>query len=597
MVTPTPSEPAPDASQPEGAPAVSASAAAPAPAAPDPAPSAPAALPVEPPALQPPQPTARPEQAPAEPAASLESRDPVVYELAKPPDFKLAYKLTFGLIIPAALLVRNLLAEAPQTIDDSFISFRYARNLANGLGLVYNAGERIEGYTNFLWTVILAGFIKLGADPVVVSKILGSAAAMGTMVCVYLLAEKLKPYAWMPCLATWFLASTALFSAYSVLGLETSFFVFLLVAGYFVMSREVDTPEAFPWSAIPFSLAALTRPEAPMFVGLGMLCLGSRFKARQNLIRGTIFAAALGSLLLFRHFYYGAWVPNTFSAKTGNEQRQWDSGMDYVQGYLGAGGVLLWASVYGYALVALKRNWLGLAIGFVAVSAGLYPLAVGADWMPVHRYLAPLEPFLFLLVDLGVRTLAELGNRAGWVALLIMGTQTGVRRFQSFKTDEQILRDEKWRWDQHAGKAAQWFLDYGKPGTIALGDIGWVGYTTNYPILDLLGLVDPVIAKLPGGYTNKVGPEFLDYFYRRLPEYFVLLSSQFDCVHPFNPSTREPFNDSKGRFRANYTLIHQLHLWNENSWCIYGLKKNLPPDWVPTHNADPRNKTFLSPQK
>ena len=42
--------------------------------------------------------------------------------------------------------------------DDAFISFRYSRNWANGEGLVYNAGERVEGYTNFLWVAVLTPF-------------------------------------------------------------------------------------------------------------------------------------------------------------------------------------------------------------------------------------------------------------------------------------------------------------------------------------------------------------------------------------------------------------------------------------------------------
>ena len=49
--------------------------------------------------------------------------------------------------------------------DDAYISFRYADNWARGLGPVFNAGERVEGYTNFLWTALLAGLIKLGAHP------------------------------------------------------------------------------------------------------------------------------------------------------------------------------------------------------------------------------------------------------------------------------------------------------------------------------------------------------------------------------------------------------------------------------------------------
>ena len=57
--------------------------------------------------------------------------------------------------------------------DDAFISFRYAKNLVEGHGLVYNIGERVEGYTNFLWTLLLSAFMGLGLDVVVVSQVLG----------------------------------------------------------------------------------------------------------------------------------------------------------------------------------------------------------------------------------------------------------------------------------------------------------------------------------------------------------------------------------------------------------------------------------------
>src|SRR5262245_42468042 len=66
-----------------------------------------------------------------------------------------------GLVAPAFALLVNMWRVRTFTVDDAYISFRYARNLAHGLGLVYNEGERIEGYTNFLWTVLLAGGIKL----------------------------------------------------------------------------------------------------------------------------------------------------------------------------------------------------------------------------------------------------------------------------------------------------------------------------------------------------------------------------------------------------------------------------------------------------
>ena len=49
--------------------------------------------------------------------------------------------------------------------DDAFISFRYARNLLEGHGLVFNVGERVEGYSNFLWTIELAAIWRAFGIP------------------------------------------------------------------------------------------------------------------------------------------------------------------------------------------------------------------------------------------------------------------------------------------------------------------------------------------------------------------------------------------------------------------------------------------------
>ena len=70
--------------------------------------------------------------------------------------------------------------------DDAYISFRYARNLAEHGQLVFNVGERVEGFTNFLWTVLLAGGIKLGLSPVLTSRFLGIAFGVHQLVKVAL---------------------------------------------------------------------------------------------------------------------------------------------------------------------------------------------------------------------------------------------------------------------------------------------------------------------------------------------------------------------------------------------------------------------------
>ncbi|MBM4360879.1 MAG: hypothetical protein FJ096_22475 [Deltaproteobacteria bacterium] len=104
-------------------------------------------------------------------------------------------------------------------------------------------------------------------------------------------------------------------------------------------------------------------------------------------------------------------------------------------------------------------------------------------------------------------------------------------------------------------------------GEIALGDIGQVGYETRMPIVDLLGLVDPVVARLPGGYTHKTGPGFRDYFFQRRPRYFVLISSQNDCIHPSVTGSVAIFRDA--RFRGSYSVSGRVMLNGGFSWCLY----------------------------
>ena len=82
--------------------------------------------------------------------------------------------------VTAALFAFNV-AQHSFLLDDAFISFRYARNLADGYGLVWNIGERVEGYTNFLWVCLMAAGIRLGIEPEIFSRILSIASGAGVL--------------------------------------------------------------------------------------------------------------------------------------------------------------------------------------------------------------------------------------------------------------------------------------------------------------------------------------------------------------------------------------------------------------------------------
>ena len=498
------------------------------------------------------------------------------------------FSLLLGLVAPAIVLALNMWRVRSFTIDDAYISFRYARNLARGLGLVYNPGERIEGYTNFLWTLLLAGGIALGIDPDVLAKVLGAACAFGALGLTWILGARFRPYSNFPCVATWLLASTIVFTGYSIFGLETALFVFLILLGTELMFREepayaaepgaASTPGSdvlaapwyrrLPYSGVVFGFAGLTRPEAPMFVGLLMLFLGRGMIARRNLLRAALFVAPVGAHMLWRHSYYGTWLPNTLSAKTGNLSGQLASGWEYVQSYFTHAGVLVWLALFGVALGIVARRRDVLAVSTLAAAVIGYVCLVGGDWMPFFRFMSPFEPFCFLLVDLAARTIIERRERAANLAILAFGVAMLVHRIDNIRDAQRSITNKEERfWRMAAGGTARWLNNNGVPGEVAMGDIGYVGYSTDYPVLDLLGLVDPVISKLPGGYTRKLGPGFTDRFFDKAPMYFLLISSNMDCQKPSVPGSQHIYNDK--RFRGRYEVAGKVPLDDGFAWCIY----------------------------
>ena len=123
-------------------------------------------------------------------------------------------------VVIAHILVFNFVT------DDAYITFVYARNLARHGQLVFNLGERVEGYTNFLWAVLLAGFMKIGLSPELVSRVLGAVFALGTLVVVVRIARRIGGDSPWNLIAPVLLAGCGAFACWSSGGLETAMFGF-----------------------------------------------------------------------------------------------------------------------------------------------------------------------------------------------------------------------------------------------------------------------------------------------------------------------------------------------------------------------------------
>src|SRR5437016_3900889 len=113
-------------------------------------------------------------------------------EGSPPPLSRLHFSLLICAVIAgaAALAMQDVLVADRYMTDDAFISFRYARHLADGLGPVWSDRSSVEGYTNFGWILLLAGGMKLGIDPVVASRAFGLLASAGILALVPVLASQ-----------------------------------------------------------------------------------------------------------------------------------------------------------------------------------------------------------------------------------------------------------------------------------------------------------------------------------------------------------------------------------------------------------------------
>src|SRR5687767_3321612 len=117
-------------------------------------------------------------------------------------------------------------------IDDAYISYQYARNFVEGRGLVFNPGEYVEGYSNTLWTLLVAVGVALGGDAASVGWLLGVLGGAGALVVTYTYARAVvrREHAWQAVVAAGVVASATSFAVWSVQGLETALFAALVTA-------------------------------------------------------------------------------------------------------------------------------------------------------------------------------------------------------------------------------------------------------------------------------------------------------------------------------------------------------------------------------
>ena len=289
------------------------------------------------------------------------------------------------------LLVAMSLALAVQImvwlwyIDDAAISFSFARNLADGHGLVAQAGgERVEGYSNPLWVALLSLWEWIGVSGFVSSKLMGAAFGVATVPTVWAIARSTRPDRdeVVPLLAAFALAINVQFGIWATSGLENSLFGLLLAAAIWRTLRETHT-HGFPWSAVLFLGVALTRPEGIVYAALGgFAAMGFALQdgrgLRPTFVWLAVFFVPFGAYHAIRFDYFAWTFPNTYYAKLAKRSvvpLDWDArGWTYVRRYAGLSfpehspgpglgqGYLVPLYLIGLLGAAGRRGWLAAAL-------------------------------------------------------------------------------------------------------------------------------------------------------------------------------------------------------------------------------------------
>ncbi|MEO0604293.1 MAG: hypothetical protein AAF211_22850, partial [Myxococcota bacterium] len=440
-------------------------------------------------------------------------------------------RAALGALAFAVLVGGIAVFDRASLVDDAFISLRYADNLLAGDGLVWNAGERVEGITNLGWTLLLAvlgAVLPLSLEQLALFGCIASwLAVIGLVTAISRELHDETASPWLPW-AAGLSAVHGFLTSFATTGLETELTAVLLLGGLYAWLR--DRPG---WASLVWMLAVVVRLDQALFWAIGAVAVALDAWPRRDLRRMGRYLLPLGLLavvLLAKLAYYGDIMPNTYYAKNAGETY-----VSYGAFYLAASYVAghLWVHVpLAVSWVALSRGReqrFAALVGAMGVLWHAYVLKVGGDFM-LGRFLVALVPLLLLA---GERAWVHAGRRhvAAGIAVgaLLLGTARGVTLIPP-NTIAMGLADESTvypvtSWSPvevrhsnfHAGRAFGRFLhDRGIEFPLATSGIGMLGYYSRMPVIDVLGLTDATIAHRPSrergrpGHEKRPGPGYLD---------------------------------------------------------------------------------------
>jgi arabinofuranosyltransferase len=305
--------------------------------------------------------------------------------------------------------------------DDAMISMRYAWNFSHGVGLVWNPGEYVQGYTNLLMTLLMSVSTLLFDKSTAVLIIITSGIAFMLAIAYvsmrianhFIQDESYQRQSFIRVIVFFCTLTYYPLVFWSLMGMETGLQTLLCSLGVLGALNYVEykKPQFILFVSTCFGLAFLTRNDsiivaalAWLYIAYGMIRSNAGRKDTYYLCAGIcLYALFIAGQAIFQYSYYGELLPNTYYLKlTGMPLvERVNNGIGYVTPFLiGAAFVLAVSSLY-VILNFRKQSLLLISIAFAAIG---YQIYVGGDAFVLWRMLSPSIPFVFILFICAIAT-------------------------------------------------------------------------------------------------------------------------------------------------------------------------------------------------
>lgn len=376
------------------------------------------------------------------------------------------------------------------TQDDVFITYTYSRNIADGVGFVFNAGEQVQGTTTPLWAITMAGGYWLTHDLLHLGNLLGGIfIALTCLIAYHLTRAYLSFYARVSLMLL--IATSPLI--YASLGMETLFYCALLTVTFWCWAQDKRSLAFIGAIAVTW-----TRADGAVIGGtLGILMLYDWYRGqqpfRQVVKLGTLYALGTAVWFIFAYAYFGSFTPNTLRAKQAILEGTafLSDGIDRWDSFYGNNPL----SLLGVALIPIgmwvtwrKPKLRAIPLWFTLYLAGYTVLNITNFW-----YYTPLLLVGLILATFGgeqlVRWIMHLpvprqAVITGSLLIAVISVGFGIQRSLQIAPVPERMRTYR--------EVGEWMSMHTPPETtMFVADLGVVGFYADRYTLDSFGLIVP----------------------------------------------------------------------------------------------------------